>query len=110
MPAVREAFRRIVLRRPWATFLVMGLAFLVFGIDSINLVHLITENARFLLENGWMAVVDGGLWQLLGLLVNAYVAMVAYVVLKTCEHTLSDWLGGGRHEPAEDSSNNETRH
>ena len=110
MRAVREAFRRIVLRRPWATFLVMGLAFLVFGIDSINLVHLITENARFLLENGWMAVVDGGLWQLLGLLVNAYVAMVAYVVLKTCEHTLSDWLGGGGHEPAEDSSNNETRH
>ena len=110
MRAVRVAFRRIVLRRPWATFLVMGLAFLVFGIDSINLVHLITENARFLLENGWMAVVDGGLWQLLGLLANAYVAMVAYVVLKTCEHTLSDWLAHDRPAAAEDSSNNETPH
>ena len=71
-------------------FIVMGVALLVFGIDSVNLLHLITDNARFILENGWMAVVvRGGLWQLLGLLANAYVAMAAYVVLKTCEHALS---------------------
>ena len=102
---VREAFRRVVLRRPWLTFVVMGAAFLAFGIGSLNLVHLVSENARFLVENGWMAVLDGGLWQLFGLLANGYVAMAAYVVLKTCEHALSDWLAHGAGVDGAGSSN-----
>ena len=102
---VRDTFRRVVLRRPWLTFVVMGIAFLAFGIGSLNLVHLVSENARFLVENGWMAVLDGGLWQLLGLLANGYVAMAAYVVLKTCEHALSDWLARDGGASGADSSN-----
>jgi len=92
---LREGFRRIVLRRAWLTFVVMGVAFMVFGLSSLNLVHLVGANARFLLENGWTAVAEGGLWQLAGLAFNGYVAMAAYVVLKTCEHSLSDWLAHG---------------
>ena len=95
---LRSAFRRVVLRRPWLTFVVMGVAFLVFGMVSLNLVHLASANARFLLDYGWSAVREGGLWQLLGLLFNGYLAMAAYVVLKTCEHSLSDWLAG-HHSP-----------
>ena len=37
---------------------------------------------------------EGGLWQLAGLAFNGYVAMAAYVVLKTCEHSLSDGTQG----------------
>ncbi|MET0383773.1 MAG: hypothetical protein ABW032_10175 [Burkholderiaceae bacterium] len=90
----RRHFRRIVLRRPWLTFVVMGLAFFGFGAGSLNLLRLLGANAEFLLANGLMGLVDGGLRQLLGLLASGYAAMLAYVVMKSCEHTLSAWLCG----------------
>jgi hypothetical protein len=89
---LRRYFQRVVLTRPWLTFVVLGLAFLCFGMVSLNLLHLLRANADFLLDNGWMGVVDGGGRQLLELVVNGYLAMLAYVVLKACEHSLSDWL------------------
>ena len=89
---VRRAFRRIVLARPWLTFVVMGLAFFCFGVGSLNLFYLLRANTSFLVHNGWMAVLDGGARQLLELLANGYVAMLAYVVFKSCEHALVDWL------------------
>ena len=93
---LREAFGRVVLARPWLAFIVMCLAFLAFGIGTLNLLHLLGANARFLLENGWMAVVDGGFRQLLQLLANGAAAMAAYVVFKTCEHAMVDWLAHPR--------------
>ena len=88
---LRRHFQRVVLSRPWLTFVVMGLAFFCFGMVSLNLLHLLRANAELILDNGVMALADGGV-QLLELVVNGYVAMLAYVVLKTCEHTLSHWL------------------
>jgi hypothetical protein len=89
---LRRHFQRVVLTRPWLTFVVLGLAFFCFGMVSLNLLHLLRANARLILDNGVMALVDGGALQLVELVVNGYVAMLAYVVLKTCEHTLSHWL------------------
>ena len=89
---LRRHFQRLVLARPWLTFIVMGLAFFCFGMASLNLLHLLRSNAELILENGVMALADGGGRQLLELLVNGYLAMLAYVVMKTCEHTLSHWL------------------
>jgi hypothetical protein len=89
---LRRHFQRVVLTRPWLTFIVMGLAFFCFGIVSLNLLHLLRANAELILDNGVMALADGGARQLVVLIVNGYVAMLAYVVLKTCEHTLSHWL------------------
>ena len=89
---LRRHFQRVVLTRPWLTFVVMGLAFFCFGMVSLNLLHLLRANADFLLDNGFMGFVDGGGRQLFELVVNGAVAMLAYVVLKTCEHTLSHWL------------------
>jgi hypothetical protein len=94
---LRAAFRRHVLARPWAAFIVMGVAFLLFGLCSLDLVHVLVANGRFLVDYGWKAVLDGGLWQLLGLLVDGYAAMAAYVVMKSCEHALTDWLSGDPH-------------
>ena len=89
---LRRHFQRVVLTRPWLTFVVMGLAFFCFGMVSLNLLHLLHANATLLLDNGVMALADGGARQLAMLVVNGYVAMLAYVVMKTCEHTLSHWL------------------
>jgi hypothetical protein len=88
----RRHFQRVVLTRPWLTFVVMGLAFFCFGMVSLNLLHLLRSNAELILDNGVMALSDGGGRQLLELVVNGYFAMLAYVVMKTCEHTLSHWL------------------
>jgi len=89
---LRRLFQRFVLTRPWLTFVVLGLAFFCFGMVSLNLLHLLRSNAELILDNGAMALLDGGGRQLLGLVVNGYVAMLAYVVMKTCEHALSHWL------------------
>jgi hypothetical protein len=95
--SIRRTFRRIVLARPWLTFVVMGLAFFCFGVGSLNLFHLLQANAAFLIQNGWMAVLDGGVRQLAELLANGYVAMLAYVVFKSCEHALVEWLCSASH-------------
>ena len=89
---LRRHFQRVVLSRPWLTFIVMGLAFFCFGMVTLNLLHLVRANADLIIDNGVMALADGGARQLIELLVDGYVAMLAYVVLKTCEHTLSHWL------------------
>jgi hypothetical protein len=37
---------------------------------------------------GWQAVMDGGLQQLVELLVTGYLSLVCYLVFKACEYTL----------------------
>ncbi len=88
-------FQRLVLSRLWLTFVVLGLSFFAFGAGTVNLGRLFMANAQLLGEYGWQAVMDGALRQLLELVVTGYVSVAAYVVLKTCEHRLSDWLGHG---------------
>ncbi|MBW8759247.1 MAG: hypothetical protein JF586_16680 [Burkholderiales bacterium] len=89
---LRRHFQRVVLARPWLAFLVLGLAFSCFGVVTLNLVHLLRANAELILDNGAMALADGGALQLAELVANGYLAMLAYVVMKTCEHALSHWL------------------
>ena len=89
---LRRHFQRVVLTRPWLTFVVMGLAFFGFGVATLDLLHLLRANAELILDNGVMALADGGARQLVGLVADGYLAMLAYVVMKTCEHALSHWL------------------
>jgi hypothetical protein len=69
---------------------------LIFGASTVNLGQLLMSNARVLNEYGWQAAMDGALRQLAELVSTGYLGMAAYVVFKTCEHRLSDWLGHGR--------------
>ncbi|MCX8520215.1 MAG: hypothetical protein ORN28_01610 [Rhodoferax sp.] len=85
-------FQRVVLARIWLTFLVLGASFFVFGAGSYNLFFLLRSNGQLLLEYGWDAVMEGGLAQLLELILTGYLSMAAYVVFKACEHRLSVWL------------------
>jgi len=86
-------FQRWVLSRLWLTFVVLGLSFLAFGVGTLNLGLLLMANARLLGNYGWQAIRDGGLEQLLELAATGYLSIAAYVILKTCEHRLSHWLG-----------------
>ena len=71
-----------------ACFLLMTLAFLLFGVLSLDLVKVVSANAGFLWANGWMGLMDGGFQQLLELLVTALLAIAAYLLFKLCEHAL----------------------
>ena len=95
---MRRWFHRWVLSRRWATFIVLGLSFFVFGACSLNLFYMLKANATLLAQYGWQAVMDGGVRQLVELLLTGYLSMAAYVVFKTCEYRLAHWLGDEPHD------------
>ena len=85
--------------RHWVlTFLLMGVAFVAFGMLSLNLVQVFAANIRFLSEHGVEAIMEGGLLQLLELVASAYGAIAFYVTFKTCEHALVERLAHHRNE------------
>ena len=71
-----------------ATYFLMVTLFIVFGVLSLDLVKYFSANANYLLDYGVMALWDGGLLQLIGLLLNALFAVLAYLGFKLCEHAL----------------------
>ena len=81
-------FNRVVLSRRWATFVVMGLSFFVFGVGTVSLFMLLQANLTLVYDHGWQAVRDGGAAELVKLFVTGYVSLAAYVVFKACEATL----------------------
>jgi hypothetical protein len=74
------------------TLLLMGLFGLIFGLSSANLFKLIVETLRYIAEHGAMAVMEGALGQLFWLIFYGYLAVLAYVLLKACEHALMDCI------------------
>ena len=90
---LRSWFHRVVLRRLWLTYIVMGISFLLFGCGTLNLIHLLQANVELVSTYGWMALADGALQQLLELLISGYAALLAYIVFKACEYRLVHWLG-----------------
>lgn len=93
-------FRRVVLARRWLTFIVLGLAFFVFGSGSLNLFFLLKANGELLAEHGWQAAMDGALQQLIELVITGYISMAAYVVFKACEHALVHGLVDAPADPS----------
>ena len=71
-----------------ACFGVMVLGFMAFGLLKLDLVRLVGANAALLAEHGWQGLQDGGLRQLLELLVSCIGAMAAWLVFKVCETLL----------------------
>lgn len=85
---MQHCFHRIVLRRRWLAFVVMGLGFFGFGLGTLNLFMVLKANAELFAGYGWQAVMDGGLQQLGELLLTGYVSLACYLVFKTCEFAL----------------------
>ena len=88
-------FQRTVLQRYWLCFVAMGLSFLGFGIGTLNLIYVFQANANLLITHGWQALREGGLLQLLEILVTGYVSLFAYIVFKACEYRLAHGLTEG---------------
>jgi hypothetical protein len=96
---VRRLLHRWVFRRRWLTFVVMGLAFLLFGAGTLNLIHVLQANISFIAEHGVMALADGAALQLLEILVTGYISLLCYLIFKACEHTIVHSL---THPPEEE--------
>ena len=81
-------------------FLVMGACAILFAWSSYNLAHLAIANYEFLRQFGWLAVMEGGLWQATEIAAYGLLALVFYLGFKACEHELvqrwSQWRAGGR--------------
>ena len=85
---VRQRWLEFLYRRPWLTFVLMGLAFLLFGFYSVNLFFLLKANIELILEYGMMAIADGAGQQLAELLFAAYLSMLFFLIMKVCERIL----------------------
>lgn len=75
-------------RRWWLTFVLMGVSFVLFGLVTLNLLHTLSANFEFLSTYGLDAVREGGLLQLIELVLSGYAAAFFHVVFKLCEKVL----------------------
>ncbi len=66
-------------------FLLAGAFAALFAWNSYNLFQMAMANIGFLRTYGWMAVMDGGVWQLLMLIVSGYLSLAFYIGFKACE-------------------------
>jgi len=75
-------------RRWWLAFILMGVSFVLFGLISLNLLHLLGANLEYLGMHGLEAAREGGLVQLLEIVASGYFAAACYVAFKLCEKVL----------------------
>jgi hypothetical protein len=87
-----------LLRHWWLAFILMGVSFVLFGLVTLNLLHVLSANLEFLTSYGFEAVREGGLWQLVGLVLSGYGAAASYVLFKLCEKVLVERLASRRSE------------
>jgi hypothetical protein len=85
---LKRWFHRAVLSRRWLTFLIMGMAFFVFGAGTVNIFMLFVANADYISSYGWEALLEGGAQQFVELVVSGYLSMAAYLTFKACEYRL----------------------
>jgi len=81
-----------LLKRWWLTFVLMGVSFVFFGLITLNLLHTLSANFEFLSSYGVEALREGGLRQLIELIVSGYAAAACYVFFKLCEKVLVERL------------------
>ena len=82
------ALKRFLSRHPVLAFIFMGISFLLVGLISLNMIYMFHANIEFIIDHGVMALRDGGLHQLLELVVTGYVGMALFVLFKACEKTV----------------------
>lgn len=83
---------RVVLKRLWLTFIVLGLSFFAFGFGTLNLFYTLNANIHLIAEHGWQAIMDGRAQQFIEMMFVGYASLAAYVVFKACEYRLAHWL------------------
>lgn len=81
-------------RHPWLTFVLMGAAFILFGITSLNLFMLLSANIRLFIDYGPMVIEEGALRQLVDLLGSALLSALLFLFFALCDRTLVRRLTG----------------
>ena len=81
-------FHRLVLSRPWLTFVVMCSSFGLFGAGTLNIFSMFSSNWDMITQQGLMALATGSLSQLVELLGTLVLAMFFYTIFKSCELAL----------------------
>lgn len=75
--------------------LLSGVFTVIFAYATLNLFQMSMANLRFLREFGWVAVMEGGLFQLAQIIFCALIAIFNYIAFKVCEtelvHRYHDW-------------------
>ena len=79
-------------KRWWAAFVLLGVSFVLFGLITLNLLHMLSANLEFLSSYGFDALREGGFMQLIEIIVSGYFAAACYVVFKLCEKVLVECL------------------
>ena len=69
-------------------FFLAGLFAAVLAFSAANLFQVASANLAFLGKFGWLAVMEGGLAQLIGIAVNGATALVCFLGFKLCESDL----------------------
>jgi hypothetical protein len=97
-PAAASTSRlyRFLSARWWLAFILLGASFALFGVASLNLVQMLSANFEFLGRYGFVAVREGGLTQLVELVLSGYAAALFYLLFKLCEKVLVDRLSTSR--------------
>ena len=90
--SVHSRLHTFLYQRWWATFILLGVSFVLFGFLTLNLLHTLIANFEFLTMYGVEAVREGGLLQLLEIVASGYFAAASYVVFKLCEKVLVERL------------------
>jgi hypothetical protein len=72
-------------RHPVTLFLLAGAFAALFAWNSYNLFQMAMANVAFLRMYGWMAIMDGGIRQLLMLVAYGYLSLAFYMGFKACE-------------------------
>ena len=78
--------------RWWVAFILLGLSFVLGGLITLNLLHMLSANLEFLSSYGFEALREGGFRQLIEIVVSGYFAAACYVVFKLCEKVLVERL------------------
>ena len=81
---MQSLFRALFNGPAWRTFLLMGGFGALFAGSSYNLFMLFRANLAYIAENGTMALMEGGLRQLVELIAYGYLSLAFYVLFKGC--------------------------
>lgn len=80
-------------------FLAAGVCGGLFAWNSYNLLVLAMANFRFVWLFGRLALLEGGLWQMLEIAGSGYASLILYICFKACEVELIDrWRRWARRE------------
>lgn len=78
-------------------FVLAGVSLAVVAYATYNLLHLSMANLSFLREHGLMALMSGGLLQLMQIVLSGTVALAFFLLYKICESELilryRRWIG-----------------